>query len=66
MAQFKGECHVLIYCHMRIQGVVLEDHRDIAVFRRDVVHEFSVNVQLAARYLFKAGYHSQSRGFAAA
>ena len=48
---------------MRIQSVVLEYHRDISVFRRNVVHQFVADEQLAFRDFFQAGDHSQSGGF---
>ena len=32
--KFKSECHVIIYCHMRIQSVVLEYHCDITVWKK--------------------------------
>ena len=33
-----NECHVIIYCHMRIQSVVLEYHCDISVFWLYVIY----------------------------
>jgi hypothetical protein len=36
-AQLEAERHVLVDAHMRVQGVVLEDHGDVAVLRGDVV-----------------------------
>ena len=34
----KREPEVLLHGHVRVQRVVLEHHRDVAVLRRDVVH----------------------------
>src|SRR5699024_2017167 len=48
LAQLQSECHVVIYCHMRIQSVVLEYHRDITVFRLYIVHYFSIDLQCTA------------------
>ena len=42
--KFQSECHVIIYCHMRIQSVVLEYHCDITVFRLYIVHNFVTNL----------------------
>ena len=38
--KFQSECHVIIYCHMRIQSVVLEYHCDITILRLYIVHNF--------------------------
>ena len=51
---------------MRVQGVVLEDHGDIAVLRRYVVHVLVVDVELAGCDVLQTGDHAQGRGFAAA
>ena len=51
---------------MRIQSIVLEDHRDIAILRSDVVHQLVADVQLAFGDLLEAGDHTQRRGLAAA
>ena len=62
----QGEAHVLGDRHVRVQGVVLEDHRDVAVFRRDV-GDIAVADEDAARVdLFEAGQHAQRRGLSAA
>ncbi len=37
-AQLEAEGHVVVHGHVRVEGVGLEHHRDIAVFRGDVVH----------------------------
>ena len=66
LPQFQTECHVVIYGHMGVQSIVLEHHRDVSVFGGYVVHQFSVNVQLAFRNLFQTGNHPQSGGLTAA
>ena len=38
LAQLQAEGQVLLHGHVRIQGVVLEHHRDVPVLRRQVVH----------------------------
>ena len=47
MAQFEGEGHILRDCHMRIKRVVLEYHRDIAVFGRGISDIAVANEDLA-------------------
>ena len=34
----QAECHVLVDRHVRIEGVILEDHRDVALAGGDVVY----------------------------
>ena len=51
---------------MRIERVVLEHHRDIAVLRGNVVDDRAIDGDLAAGDLFKTGDHSQCRRFSAA
>ena len=51
---------------MRVQRVVLEDHRDIAVLGRHVVDELTVDVELALGDLLETCDHTQRRRFAAA
>ena len=38
LPQPEPEGHVVVHREVRVQGVVLEDHRDIPVFGRHVVH----------------------------
>src|SRR5690606_28812070 len=53
------EAHVLGDGHVRVQRVVLEDHRDVAVLRRNV-RDVAVADEDAARVdLFEAGEHAQ-------
>ena len=66
LAQLEAERHVVIHGHMRIQRVVLEHHRDVAILRRDVVDEAVADVELALGDLLQAGDHAQGGGLAAA
>ena len=66
LLQLQGEGHVIINGHVGIQSIVLEDHGDIAVLRRDVVREGLADVQLALADLFQTGDHSQGGGLTAA
>ena len=50
---------------MRVQRVVLEHHRYIAVFRRDIVYILVAYVKLALGYLLKSRYHTEGRRFSA-
>ena len=51
---------------MWVECVVLEDHRDVAVAGRDVVHEPIANVDFAPGNFLEAGDHPKRRRFAAA
>ncbi|MNV83632.1 hypothetical protein D3C71_1774490 [compost metagenome] len=51
---------------MRIQGVVLEHHCDIARFGRNIVHPHPVDKQLTRANLLQPGNHAQSCRFATA
>ena len=66
LPQLQRECHVVVDGHVRVEGIGLEDHCDIAVLRRHVVHELAVDVELAAGDGLKACNHAQGRGLAAA
>ena len=46
LAQLQREAHVLAHGHVRVQGVVLEHHRDVAVFRFHVVHDAITDAQI--------------------
>ena len=66
VAEFQGECHVVVHGHMRIQGVALEDHGDVAILGRYVIDALSVDDKIAVGDLFKTCHHSERRGLAAA
>ena len=50
----------------RIERVELEDHGDVALLRRQVVHALPRNDDVARRGAFEAGDHAQRRRLAAA
>src|SRR5207244_9192098 len=65
LPQLQAKSHVIEDAHVRIERVILEYHRDIAVLRRDVVDPALADVNVAARNFFQAGDHAKSRRFAA-
>ena len=65
MAQLEAEGEVVTDRHVRIERVALEDHGDVAVFRRDVVDDPLADPQRAAGDLLEAGDHAQAGGLAA-
>ena len=60
------EAHVLGDGHVRVQRVVLEHHRDVAVLRRDVGDVAVADEDAAGVDLFEAGEHAQRGGLSAA
>jgi hypothetical protein len=48
-----------------IKRIILEDHRDVSIFWRDVIHDFAVDGNRPFGYLFQASNHTQGRGLAA-
>ena len=66
LTKLQRERHVLKDRHVRIERVVLEDHRDVSVFRSDIVHPYIVDVEISIRDIFQTGDHTQCRRFAAA
>src|SRR4029450_4158974 len=65
LAQFQAEAHVVAHGHVRIQGVALEHHRDVAVLRIEIVHRLAVDRDRAGRDFLEPGEHSKKRGLAA-
>ena len=66
LAQFQRKRDVFVYRHVRIQCVILEDHRDVAILGLDVVDQLVVDVQFALGDLLQARDHAQRRRLAAA
>src|SRR5205814_94265 len=56
---------VVKHRHVRIEGVRLEHHRDVAVLRCNVVDDAVADQDAAARHLLEAGEHSQRGALAA-
>ena len=65
LAQLQRERHVLVHRHVRVEGVVLEDHRDVAGLRREVGDVPLVDVDRAVVDILQAGEHPQAGGLAA-
>jgi hypothetical protein len=51
------ERHVVVHAHVRVQGVGLEHHRDVAVFGRDVVDDAVADQDLAFADRLQPGEH---------
>ena len=66
LAHFQPEAQVVADVHVRIEGVILEDHGDVAVLGLDVVDQPVADEDLAGCHRLEAGDHSQRRGLAAA
>ena len=59
LRELEREAHVLAHRHVRIQRVVLEDHRDVAIARRELVDALAADDQLAVGDLLQARDHPQ-------
>jgi hypothetical protein len=64
--QPQPERHVLVDRHVRVERVVLEHHRHVAVLRRHVVDDLAVDRDLAVGDLLEPCDHAQRRRLAAA
>ncbi len=64
-AQLQAEGHVVVHRHVRVERVVLENHRDVAILGRDIVDEAVADADRALGDLFQPRHHAQGRGFAA-
>ena len=60
-AELQAERHVLPHVHVRIQGVVLKHHGDVAVLRCDVVDHAIADRDRAGGDVFQAGHQPQCR-----
>ena len=65
LAELQTKCHVVKYGHMRIQGIVLENHGNISVLRVYVIHNLSVNFQRAGRNFLQTCNHTKRGRFSA-
>ena len=65
-ADLERELDVRLHGLVRVQRVALEDHRHVALLRRDVVDPPVADVHVAARRVLQAGDHPQQRALAAA
>jgi hypothetical protein len=66
LLELEREGDVFVDGHVRIERIVLEDHRNVSILGRNVVHEFAVDRQLAAADFLESGDHAQCGGLAAA
>ena len=66
LAQFEAEGQVVSHGHVRVEGVALEDHGDVAVLWSDVVDHLVADQQGAVGDVFEARDHAQRGGLAAA
>ena len=60
------EAHVVGDGHVRVEGVVLEDHRDVAILRRQVGDVAVTDEDRTRVDLLEAGEHAERSGLAAA
>ena len=66
LLELQTEGHVLVDVHVGIEGVGLEHHADVALYRRHVVHVATADGQLTAGDVFQTRDHPQQGGFTAA
>ena len=66
LARTQAEGDVFEHRHVRVQRVVLEHHRDVALARRLVVHEAAADRDAPLVGVFQAGDGAQQRALAAA
>ena len=64
-AQAKPEGNVLVHGQVRVQRVVLEHHRNVALFRRQLVDDAVADEDLTVRDVFEPGDHAQRGRLAA-
>ena len=66
LGQHQRERHVVAHRHVRIQRVVLEHHRDVALLRRHAVDDLAADADFAVGDFLEARDHAQQRRLAAA
>jgi hypothetical protein len=57
LPHLQPERHVVVDRHVRVERVVLEDHRDVPVLRRQIVDQAVADVDLAGTDLFQPRHH---------
>ncbi len=65
-ANFQPPRHVFFDAHMRIKRVILEHHRNPAIFRLHFGHALVVDPDIAFGHPLQPGNHTQQRRFPAA
>ena len=65
LPHLEPEGHVVVDGHVRIQGVILEDHRDVPILRRQVVDDSIADRDLTGGDLFQPRHHPERRRLAA-
>src|SRR5450830_672726 len=65
LANTQTEGNVFTHCHGRIQGIRLEYHGNVALFRRDIVDYPVTDHDLAFGHAFQSGDHIEQRRLAA-
>lgn len=62
----RAECDVVPNCHVRKEGVILENRIDFAFIRRQIRYIFGIEKYLSALGVFKSAGYSEHGGFSAA
>ena len=62
----QGELKVLPHGHVGVEGVVLENHGNVAVLGIHVVDQLSIDVELASGNVLETGNHAKRRRLSAA
>ena len=65
LAQLQAERQVVADGHVGVERVALEDHRDVAIFRRDVVDDAIADPERAVADLLETGDHPEAGRLAA-
>ncbi len=66
LPHLEAEGHVVVDAHMRVERVILEHHRDVAIHRRQLVDDLLVDRDVARGDAFEPRHHAQGRRLAAA
>ena len=64
-AHLEGERHVGVGVHVRVERVVLEDHRHVAILRRQIVDQLVADPDRPVADLLESRDHPQCRGLPA-